>query len=103
MRTSPDTSALGRARGGWVLPYIVRLRKPDGTVVDLPEVYPGDAPCDQKRIAIPFPGGTIEGKIERCLERHEIHAPSKTGVQSLPVVVVTMLRWIDAKETGTGN
>ena len=77
--------------------YIVRLRKPDGTVVDLPEVYPGDAPCDQNRISIPFPGGMIEGKVERCLERHEFDGPATRGVQTLPVVVVTMLRWIDRK------
>ena len=85
------------------MPYIVRLRKPDGTVVDLPGVYPGDAPCDEKRIAIQFHGGTIEGKVERCLERHEVHAPSKNGVQTVSVVVVTMLKWTDGKTHGTAN
>lgn len=84
------------------MPYIVRLRKPDGTVVDLPDVYPGDAPCTEKRIAIPFHGGMIEGKVERCLERHEVSAPSTTGVQTVPILVVTMLRWIDRKQ-GTAN
>ena len=85
------------------MPYIVRLKKPDGTVVDLPDVYPGDAPCHEKRIGIPFHGGMIEGKVERCLERHEVVAPSQNGVQSMPIVVVTMLRWIDRKPEGTGN
>lgn len=84
------------------MPYIVRLKKTDGTVVDLPEVYPGDAPCGEKRISIPFHGGTIEGKVERCLERHEFNGPSN-GVQTVPVVVVTMLRWIDGKGQGTGT
>ncbi|HEX5279573.1 MAG TPA: hypothetical protein VFW28_05815 [Micropepsaceae bacterium] len=85
------------------MPYIVRLRKTDGTVVDLPDIYPGDAPCDQNRIAIPFHGGTIEGKVERCLERHEFNGTSASGVQTVPVVVVTMLRWINKKHQGTGN
>ena len=85
------------------MPYIVRLRKPDGTVVDLPQVYPGDAPCDEKRIEIPFHGGMIEGKVERCFERHEVNAPSKTGVRTVPVVVVTMLRWVDRKRQGTAK
>ncbi len=72
-------------------------------MVDLPGVYPGEAPCDEKRVAIPFHGGTIEAKVERCLERHEVNAPSKAGVQTVPILVVTMLRWIDGKQQGTGN
>lgn len=85
------------------MPYIVRLKKTDGTVVDLPDVYRGDPPCDEKRIGIPFHGGMIEGKVERCLERHEVNAPSKTGVHTVPVIVVTMLSWIDRKPEGTAN
>lgn len=85
------------------MPYIVRLKKTDGTLVDLPDVCRGDPPRDEKRIGIPFHGGMIEGKVERSLERPEVNAPAKTGVQTVPVVVVTMLRWIDRKREGTGN
>jgi hypothetical protein len=78
------------------MPYIVRLRKTDGTIVDLPDVYPGNAPCDEMRIGIPFQGGMIEGKVERSLAQREVNASSQTAL-SVPVVVVTMLRWIDRK------
>ena len=83
------------------MPYIIRLRKADGTVVDLPEIYPGNAPSDETRVGIPFQGGMIEGKVERCLARDQSNDPSKSGSQNIPVLVVTMLRWIERKPPGT--
>lgn len=60
------------------------------------------APCDEMRIGIPFQGGVIEGKVGRSLARHEVNAPSQTAL-SVPVVVATMLRWIDRKQHGTAG
>lgn len=71
MRPRRGNYAWDEAQRRIAMPHIVRLRKPDGTVVDLPDIYRGDA-------------------------------PSKT-VQTAPVLVVTMLRWMDRKAQGTGN
>lgn len=83
--------------------YIVRLRKTDGTLVDLPDIYPGDAPWDATRIGIPFQGGMIDGKVERCVEQHWFNGLPQTSLQTTPAVVATRLRWIERKQHGTAD
>lgn len=75
------------------MPYIVRLKKPDGTKVTLPDVYPDPAPCGDSEIELAFGGGIVCAKVERCTEQY-----AKSGenpLETYDVVHATLIGWIE--------
>jgi len=82
------------------VPYTVRLKKLDGGTVMLPEQFPDPAPCNKSEIALPYGGGTIQAKVEKCTKLH-VRSAGRGSTQTFDVVNATQLAWKECRRPST--
>ncbi len=70
--------------------YIVRLRRSDGSVLNLPEVFHDPVPLPESEVALHVDGMIVRAKVER---RSRWHSTSpETPVDTVDVVMATQLQ-----------
>jgi hypothetical protein len=79
------------------VPYTVRLKKLDGRTVMLPEKFPDPAPCNKSEIALPYGGGTVQAKVEKCTKLH-VRSAGRGNTQSFDVVNAIQLGWQETRK-----
>jgi hypothetical protein len=74
---------------GTVVPYIVRLRRSDGTMLNLPETFPGATPPPQAEVPIRVDGELVLARVEGHSQWHT-KSPD-THVHPIDVVIASQM------------
>ena len=70
------------------MPFIVRLKKPDGKTLNLPELYSDPTPSVSDEITVKCDGAYVRAKVERLSQMHSTTG-GKGEIQSLHIVIAT--------------
>jgi hypothetical protein len=74
---------------GTVMPYIVRLKRSDGTVLNLPDIFAGPTPAPQTEVPVHVDGELVVAKVERHSQWHT--ASPEMPVERVDVVIASQV------------
>ena len=70
--------------------YVVRLRRSDGSVLNLPETFPDPAPPPESEVALHVDGLIVRARVEKH-SRWYTKSP-ETPVEPVDVITATQIR-----------
>jgi hypothetical protein len=82
-----NTGVVNFMRNG--VPYVVRLRRTDGSVLNLPDTFPDPTPSPEAEVAVNVDGAIVRAKVEKHSRWHTLSP--EIGLQPVDMVTATQI------------